>query len=98
MRLSRYGHVMRRDETLVTRRVVNTIVAQRKKCGRPKKRWMDCVNEDIHMKAVSANMMAIESKSMLCRPCLVWDEDEYSYFYPDPQHPTTSYYVPVDLE
>lgn len=34
------------------------IVDGRKKRGRPKKRWVDCVNKAMRIKVVSANMMA----------------------------------------
>ncbi|KAJ8715796.1 hypothetical protein PYW07_010278 [Mythimna separata] len=49
-RLSWYGHVKRRDETHVTKRVLSLHVDGWKGRERPKKRWMDCVRSDIKEK------------------------------------------------
>ena len=46
------GHVMRRDETHVTKRVMSINVDGWRGRGRPKKRWMDCVRDDINEKGV----------------------------------------------
>ena len=43
-----HGHVMRRDDTHVTKRVM----------GRPKKRWMDCVTNDMLEKGLDDAMTA----------------------------------------
>ncbi|XP_075976494.1 uncharacterized protein LOC142976812 [Anticarsia gemmatalis] len=57
-RLSWYGHVMRREESHVTRRVMNMNVSGHVSRGRPKKRWMDCVKEDMNKKGVSTELTA----------------------------------------
>ena len=46
-RLSWYGHVMRRDDMHVTKRVMGMKVDKWRGTGRPKKRWMDCVTNDM---------------------------------------------------
>ncbi|KAJ8733615.1 hypothetical protein PYW07_014166 [Mythimna separata] len=46
-RLYWYGHVKRRDEMHVTKRVLNLQVDVWRGSGRPKKRWMDCVRSDM---------------------------------------------------
>ncbi|KAJ8710705.1 hypothetical protein PYW08_009220 [Mythimna loreyi] len=51
--LSWYGHVKRRDETHVTKRVLSLHVDGWRGRGRPKKRWMDCVKSDMKEKGVS---------------------------------------------
>ncbi|KAJ8734232.1 hypothetical protein PYW07_014783 [Mythimna separata] len=51
-RLFWYGHVKRRDETHVTKRVLNLHVDGWRGRGRPKKRWMDCVRTDKKEKEV----------------------------------------------
>ena len=55
-RLAWYGHVKRRDETHVTKRVMNINVDGWIGRGRPKKRWMDCVKNDMKEKGVSDSM------------------------------------------
>ena len=55
-RLSWYGHVMRRDDTHVTNRVMGMNVDGRRVM--PKKRWMDCVTNGILEKGVDDAMTA----------------------------------------
>jgi hypothetical protein len=52
-RLAWYGHVMRRDESHITKRVMSMNVDGCPSRGRPKKRWMDCVKDDMRIKGVS---------------------------------------------
>ena len=47
-RMRWYGHVMRRDEEYVGKRVMGIEVQ-----GRPKKRWADCVKDDLREKGLS---------------------------------------------
>ena len=49
-RLRWYGHVMRRDGDYVGRRVMEMEVPGRRRRGRPKKRWRDCIGEDMREK------------------------------------------------
>ena len=49
-RLRWYGHVKRRDEDHVTRRTLEMELGGRRARGRPKRRWMDCVLEDMAQK------------------------------------------------
>lgn len=53
---------MRRNEGHVTGRVINNVIVyEYKNRGIPRKRWMNCVNEDMRMEAVSARMTADRS-------------------------------------
>ena len=52
-RRSCYGHVMRRDEIHVAKRVMSMNVDGWRGRGRPKKRWMDCVRDDMNEKGVN---------------------------------------------
>ena len=52
-RLQWYGHVMRREETHVVRRVFDMEVPGRRGRGRPKRRWMDGIKEDLRVKGLS---------------------------------------------
>ena len=54
-RLNWYGHVMRREEHCVGRRAMIMKVQRRRKRGRPKRRWLDKVNDDIKEKGLSAD-------------------------------------------
>ena len=54
-RLKLYGHVMRREEHYVGRRAMEMKVQGRKKGGRPKRRWLDRVTDDIKEKGLSAD-------------------------------------------
>jgi hypothetical protein len=55
-RLAWYEHVMRRDESHITKRVMTLNVDGHPSRGRPRKRWMDCVKEDMKIKGVSKEM------------------------------------------
>ena len=54
-RLKWYGHVMRREEHCVGRRAMVMEVQGRRKRGRPKRRWLDKVKDDIKEKGLSAD-------------------------------------------
>ena len=47
-----YGHVMRRDEEYVGKRAMSIEVRGSRR-GRPKKRWADCVKDDLREKGLS---------------------------------------------
>ena len=42
-----FGHVKRRDQEYVGRKTLEMVPPGRRKRGRPKQRWMDCVNRDM---------------------------------------------------
>ena len=52
-RLSWYGHVMRRDETHITR---STKVAGTRPRGRPKMRWLDRLKGDMRIYDINPEM------------------------------------------
>ena len=52
-RLRWYGHVQRRDENHVTKQALNLEVEGRRRRGRPRRRWMDCVREDMAEKGLA---------------------------------------------
>ena len=54
-RLKWYGHVMRREKHYVRRRAMVMKVQGRRKRGRPKRRWLDNVKDDIKEKERSAD-------------------------------------------
>ena len=54
-RLKWYGHVMRREEHYVGRRAMVMKVQGRRKRGRPMRRWLDKVKDDINEKGLSAD-------------------------------------------
>ena len=54
-RLKWYGHVMRREEHYVGRRAMVMKVQGRRKRGRPKRRWLDKVKDDIKEKGLSSD-------------------------------------------
>ena len=56
-RLKWYGHVMRREEHYVGRRAMVMKVQGRRKIGRPKRRWLDKVKDDIKEKGLSADVV-----------------------------------------
>jgi hypothetical protein len=52
-RLAWYGHVMRRDESHITNTVMSINVDGHPSRGRPRKRWMGCVKDDMKIKEMS---------------------------------------------
>ena len=46
MRLRWLGHIIRRKESYVGRRMRNLVVGKRRR-GRPKRRWQDCIDDDL---------------------------------------------------
>ena len=57
-RLRWFGHVKRRDQEYVGRKTLEMVPPGRRKRGRPKQRWMDCVNRD--MRAIGKTKSMIE--------------------------------------
>ena len=52
-RMRWYGHVMRRGEEYVGQRVMGIEVQGSRMRGRPKKRWVDCVKDDLRENRLS---------------------------------------------
>ena len=61
-RLRWYGHVMRRDKEYVGRKMMGMELPGKTKRGRPKRRFLDMVKED--MKKVGAKEIDIEDRKM----------------------------------
>lgn len=51
-RLRWYGHLLRRDEDHAGRHTMGMEVQGRRRRGRPRKRWKDCVRKDLHEKGI----------------------------------------------
>ena len=47
---------MRREENHVGRRVMNMEVQDRRRRGGPKRRWIDCVREDLEEKGLTGEL------------------------------------------
>jgi len=54
-RLQWYRHVMRNEEDCVVRRVMDMEVEGRRRRGRPKRRWRDCLEGHFREKAISGD-------------------------------------------
>ena len=52
-RLRWYGHLLRRDDDHVGRHIMEMEVQGRRKRGRPRKRWRDCVRDDLQYKGIN---------------------------------------------
>ena len=61
-RLRWYGHVMRRDQEYVGRKMMEMELPGKRRRGRPKRRFLDVVKED--MKEVGVKEMDIENRKM----------------------------------
>ena len=61
-RLRWYGHVMRRDQEYVERKMMEMELPGKRRRGRPKRRFLDVVKED--MKEVGVKEMDIEDRKM----------------------------------
>ena len=61
-RLRWYGHVMRRDQEYVRRKMMEMELPGKRKRGRPKKRFVDVVKED--MGEVGAKEMDVEDRKV----------------------------------
>ena len=61
-RLSWYGHVMRRDQEYVGRKMMEMELLGKRKRGRPKKRFLDVVKED--MGEVGVKETDVEDRKM----------------------------------
>ena len=61
-RLRWYGHVMRRDQEYVGRKMIKMELPGKRRRGRPKRRFLDVVKED--MKEVGVKEMDIENRKM----------------------------------
>ena len=61
-RLRWYGHVMRRDQEYVGRKMMEMELPGKRKRGRPKRRFLDVVKED--MEEISAKEIDIEDRKM----------------------------------
>ena len=49
-RLNWFGHVMRRNQEYVGRRMLEMDIPGRRRRGRPKRRWMECITADMEEK------------------------------------------------
>ena len=52
-RLKWYGHVLRREDEYVGKRVMAMEVPGKRRRGRPKRRWMDTIGNDLSEKELS---------------------------------------------
>ena len=48
-----FWYVKRRDDDYVGKRVMRMEVEGRRKRGRPKRRWMDCVSDDMKKRCIT---------------------------------------------
>ena len=55
-RLSWYGHIMRREETHITRSTLSMTVTGTRPRGRPKMRWLDILKSDMRIFGITREM------------------------------------------
>ena len=76
-RLRWYGHVGRKDAAEPVRSIMEMEIKGNRGRGRPKKRWMDCVNEDLTVKKLTTDMARDRKKWRIriraADPGTVWD-------------------------
>ena len=60
-RLRWFGHVKRRDQDYVGRQTLEMVPPGRRKRGRPKQRWMDCVNSE--MRAIGTTKYEVHDRT-----------------------------------
>ena len=69
-RLRWFGHVKMRDQDYIGRKTLEMVPPGRRKRGRPKKRWMDCVNRD--MRAIGTTKDEVHDRTdwrrIMCLP------------------------------
>ena len=85
-RLRCFGHVKRRDQDYVGRQTLEMVPPGRRKRGRPKQRWMDCVNRDMRAIGTTKDEVhdrtgwrRIVSAAATPQPLRLEDEEEYTY-------------------
>ena len=52
-RLKRYGHVLRREDEYIGKRVMGMEVPGKRRRGRPKRRWLDSIRNDLSERELS---------------------------------------------
>jgi hypothetical protein len=65
-RLAWYGHIMRRDVSYITKRVMSMNVDGHFSRGRRRKRWMDCVKDNIKGVGMEMTRYRREWKKKIC--------------------------------
>ena len=63
-RLQWYGHVKRRDEQYLGNRISDMMVEGRRARGRPKRRWRDCVENDLRGKEINLDSAEYEHRAV----------------------------------
>ena len=59
-----FGHVKRRDQDYLGRKTLEMVPPGRRKRGRPKQRWIDCVNRD--KRAIGTTKFEVQDRIMCC--------------------------------
>ena len=65
-RLSWYGHVMRREETHITRCTLGMTVTGTRPRGRPKMRWLDGLKSDMRIYGINPEMATDRERLIGC--------------------------------